>query len=134
MQPKAIFGGTTKVVPHWVRAASLASPDVTFNIGGFKTVSVVGVPVDANGDDSGASLSLANFTSSDPTVLTVAPDPNTPNGAIISFVADGTATLSESATPSDGPTVTVQGSVVITLTSTAVGVTVAISFVFGTPQ
>lgn len=134
MQPKAIFGGTTKFVPRGVRAASVDTSDITFNIGGFKTVSVVGVPVDANNKDSGASLSLGNFTSSDPTVLTVAPDPNTPNGAIISFVGDGTATLSESATASDVSSGPVSGDVVITLTSTATGVTVAISFVFGNPQ
>jgi len=144
MQPKAIFAGAPlrRAVPanvpvrRSVLAANAAS-DVAFNIGGLKTVSVLGVPVDDSGNDSGASLSLYNFTSSDPTVFTVAPDPATPGGAIITFVGDGTANLTETAmaTEADGTTTeSVTGVATITLTSGAAGVTVGIAFQFGTPQ
>lgn len=107
-------------------------------------VSVVGSPViaqtDANGNPipSNASLSNVNYTSSDPTVFTVAADPSTPNGAIITGVGPGTATLTETATATeaDGTTTEqIQGvaTIVITAVTPPVSPAAALVFTFGTP-
>lgn len=85
-----------------------------------QSVSVIGSPVDASGNPSKATLSLVNYGSSDTTVFTVAPDPNTPNGAIIKAVGPGTATLDEKATatePDGKTTEIIEGQVVITITA-----------------
>ena len=103
-------------------------------------VTVIGSPVDANGNPSGAKLSSVSYTSSDPTVFTVAPDPTVPNGAVITAVAPGSATLTESATatePDGTTTETIQGVATIILTAApppppppAAGLV----FTFGIPQ
>ena len=74
-------------------------------------VSVIGSPVDSTGAPSSAILSNAAYTSSDPTIFTVAPDPATPNGAIITAVGAGSATLTETATATEtnGTTENIQG-------------------------
>ncbi len=63
-------------------------------------------PVKSDGTPSTATLSNIVYASSDPTVFTVAPDPNTPNGAIITSVGAGSATIQSSAlaTEPDGKT------------------------------
>lgn len=129
MQPKAVTG----ISPL---KASIAAQDLTFNISGFTSVSVLGFGIDKDGNKTPATLSGTSYSSSDNTVFSVAPDPNVSGGAIITFIADGTATLTETATAIevDGTTTEqVTGTVTITLTSTAAGVTVGISFSFGTP-
>ena len=73
----------------------------------------IGSPVIADGvTPSKAALSNTSYTSSDSTVFTVAPDPATPNGAIITVVGAGTATLTETATatePDGTTTAQIQG-------------------------
>jgi uncharacterized protein YjdB len=99
-------------------------------------VQVLGSPVDAQGNPSKATLSSVSYTSSDPTVFTVAPDPSVPNGAIITGVAAGTATLTEiaTATEPDGKTTEqIQGVATIVL-SAAPAVAAGIVFTFGTPS
>ena len=54
-----------------------------FSMLSTQSVSVIGAPIDVNGNPSAAALSNAAYTSSDPTVFTVAPDPATPNGRLI---------------------------------------------------
>lgn len=104
-----------------------------------QTVTVVGVPVDASGNPSNAVLSTPVYTSSDTTVFTVAPDPAAPNGAIITSVGAGSATLTETATatePDGTTTEQIQG-----VANIVVGIApppppppaAGISFVFGTP-
>ena len=74
-----------------------------------QSAAVIGSPVDATGNPSQAKLSNTQYTSSDPTVFTVAPDPSTPTGAIITSVGSGlnatttsvTATLTETATATE---------------------------------
>lgn len=78
------------------------------NVG--QTVSVVGAAA-VGGDPTKTKAVLSNqvFTSSDSAVFTVAPDPAVPGGAIITFVAPGTATLTETATATDPDGVNFQG-------------------------
>lgn len=75
--------------------------------------SVIGSPVITDGvTPSLATLSSPSYTSSDPTVFTVAPSTVTPNGAVITVVGPGSATLTETATatePGGTVTETVQG-------------------------
>lgn len=109
-----------------------------FSMLATQKVTVLGSPIDANGKPSPAVLSSVAYTSSDPTIFTVAPDPNSPNGAIITGVAAGTATLTETAvaTEPDGTTTEkIQGVATIVLTSVAPPppVAAAIAFTFGTP-
>ena len=76
----------------------------TFVVG--QSEQVIGSPVTAAGDPSKATLFGVAYSSSDPTIFTVAPDPAVPNGAIMSGLAAGTATLTETAiaTEPDGTT------------------------------
>ena len=106
-------------------------------------VSVIGSPVQANGQPSAAVLSSTSYVSSDPTVFTVAPDPATPNGAIITAVANpaqgtsASATLTETATatePDGTTTETVTGTRTIILSTPPPGPAAALVFTFGTPQ
>ena len=61
------------------------------NLVAGQSVSVIGSPVISDGvTPSQATLSNVQYTSSDSTVFTVAADPNTPNGAIITSVGAGT--------------------------------------------
>lgn len=102
-------------------------------------VSVIGTPVDGNGNPSKATLTGQSYTSSDSTIFTVSPDPNVPGGAIITGVAPGTATLTETAvaTEPDGTTTEkVQGVATIVLTAAPPPpppVAAALTFTFGTP-
>jgi len=110
------------------------------------TVSVIGSPVtsqvDANGNPipSQATLSGTSYASSDPAVFTVAVDPSTPNRAIITAVAPGTATLTEvaMATEPDGKTTEqIQGVATIVLTAAPPPPpppAASLVFTFGTPQ
>jgi hypothetical protein len=110
--------------------------------GAASKVSVIGSPLNAQGGPSNAVLSNCVYTSSDPTVFTVAPDPATPNGAIITAVnlsADVSATLTETATATeaDGTTEQIQGVATITLTIAPPPPpppAASIGFTFGTPQ
>ena len=113
---------------------------VTNAAGQPATVSVIGSPVKADLTTSTATLSATVYTSSDPTIFTVAPDPNTPNGAIITAVAAGTATLTETATatePDGTTTEQIQGVATIILTTAPPpppAPAAALVFTFGTPQ
>lgn len=111
---------------------------MAFTLLSTQSVQVIGTPITAAGGPSAATLSNTSYTSSDPTVFTVAPDPATPNGAIITAVGSGTATLTESATATEPDGVTkdnIQGSTPITVGIVAPPPPVAtsIGFTFGTP-
>ncbi len=134
-RPAATFRGGA---PGKFRASfASATNDAAFDITGFSTVNVGVSPVDASGNASNATLSLDNFVSSDPTVLTVAPDPTDPNGAIITFVGDGVATLTATATATEADGVTTEqitGTATVTLTSSGSAVAAGLSFTWGSPQ
>ena len=103
-----------------------------------QSVSVIGAPITAAGAPSQAILSGCIYTSSDPTVFTVAADPNTPNGAIVTGVGVGTATLTETATATEpsGATEQIQGVATIVLSSAPPPPSppaASIGFTFGTP-
>jgi len=76
-------------------------------------------PVKADGSASLATLSNVTYTSADPSVFTTAPDPNVPNGAIITSVGAGTAniTYSATATEADGTANTITGADTIVVTA-----------------
>ena len=90
------------------------------------------------GGPSKSTLSNASFDSTDATVFTVAPDPSTPNGFIITGVGSGTATTAQiqataTATALDGVTTAqVSGSDTITCSLVAPTEPVAdgLTFVF----
>lgn len=88
---------------------------------GKSPISVIGSPVLSDGvTPSLATLSSTSYVSSDPTVFTVATDPSTTNGAIITAVGVGSATLTETATatePDGTTTETIQGVATITVNS-----------------
>lgn len=107
-------------------------------------VSVIGSPVKADGTTSQATLSNPQYVSSDPTVFTVAPDPATPNGAVITAVANpaagttASATLTETATatePDGTMTEVITGVATIILSAPVVAPApaAALVFTFGTP-
>ena len=104
-----------------------------------QSASVIGSPVNAAGGASSATLSGTSYTSSDPTVFTVTADPNTPNGAIITSVGAGTATLTETATatePDGTTTEQIQGVATIVVTTAPPPpppVAASLVFTFGTP-
>lgn len=65
-------------------------------------VPVIGTPVIADGKTpSAAKLSNTAYTTSDPTVFTVADDPAVAGGAIVTLVGPGSATLTETATATE---------------------------------
>jgi len=118
--------------------------------GAPSTVTVIGSPVTAQLDTNGnpipskATLSNAVYTSSDSTVFTVAADPATPNGAILTAVANppagttASATLTETATATepDGTTTEVITGVATVILSAPVvppAPAAALVFTFGTP-
>lgn len=100
-------------------------------------VSVVASPAKADGSPSKAVLSGLTFTSSDPTIFTVAPDPTTPNGAVVTAVAQsGTATLSATATatePDGKTTESISGSADISIAAAAPAPAASLTLTFGTP-
>lgn len=96
--------------------------------------------IDASGNvqPGTAVLSLPFYVSSDPTIFTIAADPANVNGAIITGVAAGTATMSAKFTGTEinGVTESLQG--VATVTVTAVPpppppVSTGIAFAFAPP-
>ena len=103
-------------------------------------LSVIGSPEDVNDNPSKATLTAPVYTSSDLTIFTVAPDPTTLNGAIITAVGAGSATLTETATatePDGTTTEQIQG--VDTIVVSAVPPpppppAVKLVFTYGTPQ
>lgn len=109
------------------------------------TVTVLGIPLKADGTQSLATLSNQAYQSSDPTVFTIAIDPNNAGGAIITLVgsptsgASITATLTETATATepDGTTVNViTGSDTLSFLGGGgppTGVATSIGFTYGTP-
>ena len=117
---------------------SIKGQHMTFSMLANQSVPVIGSPVKADGSPSSATLSGVSYASSDPTVFSVAADPNTPNGAIVTGVAAGTAILSESATATESDGVTqesITGSATIILTGgTQTDVAAALVFSFGNPQ
>ena len=113
---------------------------MTFTMLATQSVPVVGSPVKADGTPSTATLSNTSYASSDSTVFTVAADPSTPNGAIVTGVAAGSATLTESATatePDGTTTEVITGSATIVLTAAPPpppAPAAALVFAFGNPQ
>jgi hypothetical protein len=110
--------------------------------GAPSTVNVIGSPVKADGTPSPAVLSSPVYTSSDSTVFTVLADPNVPNGAIITAVANpaqgttASATLTETATatePDGTTTETITGTVTIIIALPPVAPAAALTFTFGVP-
>lgn len=72
-----------------------------------QSVPIIGTPVIADGvTPSRATLSNQQYTSSDPTIFTVAADPSTPGGAIITSVAAATPSGARSATLTETATAT----------------------------
>lgn len=115
--------------------------------GAAASVSVIGFPLDANLNKSPASLSQQQYSSSDPTIFSVTPDPNTPGGAIITCVATPAAGQSVSATLTENATATepdgttteqITGSITIVLNGPGAPPppppAASIGFTFGTPQ
>ena len=130
------------------REASIKGVNMTFTMpplnaaGVASTVTVIGSPVKADGTASLAKLTNPVYTSSDASVFTVAPDPNVPNGAVITAVANpaagttASATLTETATatePDGTTTETVIGTVTIVLSVPPAAPAAALTFTFGTP-
>ena len=120
-------------------STKITGENMTFTMLPTQSVSVIGNPVDANNNPSLATLSVISYSSSDSTVFTVSADPNTTNGAIITGVGPGTATLTETATATEpGGIITeqIQGTATIVLTSTTppVGVAASLAFTFGTAK
>jgi hypothetical protein len=102
------------------------------------SVQVSGKPKQADQSDSPAKLSLVSFTSSDPAVFTVAPDPTVDGGGIVTSVGPGSATLIESATATepDGTTtnvITGSATVVVSPAVPVPGIATSIELTFGTP-
>lgn len=123
-----------------------------FQVSGF--VQPFTSQVDSSGNPviGTATLSNLSFDSSDVTVFTVAPDPSTPNGFIVTAVGSGldestvppielvTATLAANATATEtnGVTNSVAGEATVNVTAGAAPpppppVTTSLGFVFGTP-
>lgn len=111
--------------------------------GNPSTVTVLAQPVKADGTPSTAKLSNVVYSSSDATVFTVAPDPATPNGGIITAVANppvgqtasAVLTATATATEPDGVTTeTISGTATIVLSTPPPAPAAALTFLFGTPQ
>lgn len=111
---------------------------MTFTMLPGQSVPAVVSPVIADGvTPSRATLSNVTFTSSDTTVLTVAPDPSNPNGVIVtglgnagSAIVTGTALATE---PDGVTTETIMGVVTVILATPPPAPAAALVFVFGTP-
>lgn len=103
------------------------------------SVQVSGSPVQADGTTpSTATLSNVQYSSSDPSVFTVAPDPTVAGGGIVAAIGAGSATLTETATATepDGTTtevITGSATVVVTPVIPTPGVAAALVLAFGTP-
>jgi hypothetical protein len=117
-----------------VRGFKVEGENMTFTFptplnaaGSPSSVSGTVAPVTATDTPSQAVLSDLAFTSSDPTVFTVAADPSTPDGFIVTVVnttatspVQATHSYSALATNADGTTETVTGSDLIVVTPAAV--------------
>lgn len=110
--------------------------------GAPSTVTVIGSPVKADGTPSTATLTNQHYTSSDPTVFTVAVNATVPGGAIITAVANppagtsASATLTETATatePNGTTTEVITGVATIILAYPPPAPAAALVFTFGTP-
>ena len=113
---------------------------VSMQAGGFTVTALASHPIIGDGTPSSAVLSNVSLVSGDINVFTIAPDPATPNGFILTSVSAGTAGITGTATATelDGRTET------IALTPDTVTVTavpppppppaVAFGLVFGVPQ
>lgn len=102
-----------------------------------QTVQVTGlVTVDLNSKPTNGVVKSDSFTTSDPTIFTIAPDPTNPLGQILTAVAPGSATLGTlaSGTESDGttPFTNVPGSATIVVAGKP-NPTVGVLINFGTP-
>ena len=111
-------------------------------LGSHSTVTVLGAPVEADGSPSLARLSSTSYTSSAPTVFSVAADPNVPNGAVITAVANpatgttASAVLTETATatePDGTTTETITGTATIIPSAGVSGPAAALVLTFGVP-
>jgi hypothetical protein len=110
--------------------------NMTFTLAAGQSVPFTVTPIKADGTASNATLSALAFVSSDPTIFTVALDPATPNGGILSAVAGGTAILTGTATatePDGTTTEQITGAVTIAVATVAPAPAAALQFVFGTP-
>ncbi len=97
-------------------------------------------PVIANGSPSNATLSKVSFTTDDAAVATVAADPSTPNGGILTATAaaviaattnlHATATATE---PDGKTTEQIQGIIQVVIAQPVVAPATALVFTFGTP-
>lgn len=106
---------------------------------GFSVSAVASHPIIGDGTPSSAVLSNVSLSTSDVNVFTVAPDPDTPLGSIITSVNPGSATITGTATATEADGTVHQ----ITMTPDTVTVTpapppppppaVAFGLVFGTP-
>jgi uncharacterized protein YjdB len=104
-----------------------------------QSVSAVVSPVIADGvTPSQATLSGVSFTSSDPTVGTVAGDPNVPAGCVItglgapgSFIVTASATATE---PDGTTTEVITGAVTVILSTPGPAPAAALVFTFAAPR
>lgn len=106
------------------------------NLNPGQSVSFTVSPVDAQGNPSHATLSAVSFASADPTVFTVVPDPNTPNGGIVTAVGAGSAVITATATATEPDGVTteqVSGTDTVNVLSTPPPPAAGLSFSWGTP-
>src|SRR5580658_5207169 len=125
MQAKPVTNPTprsqsTTVPKPKQKLASFSGDEVDLTMLVTQSCSALAEPVDAESNPSQATLSDVVYTSSDSTVFTVAVDPSTPNGAIVTGVGVGTATLSATATATEPDGVTteqISGACTVTLTA-----------------
>lgn len=124
-------------------SATVQGEHMTFTMSPFKadgspsSVPLTVAAVKADGTASKATISALTFTSGDGTVFTVAADPATPNGAIVTSVAAGTAVLTFSATATEPDGVTtnsVTGSATVILAVPPPAPAAALVATFGTPN
>jgi hypothetical protein len=120
------------------------SMSVQLNSG--QTVNFTVSPLNAQGGPSTATLSGLSFVSSDPTVFTVAPDPNNANGGIVTALTPvvtpdaATITATATATEPDGVTIeTISGVDTVTVIAVAPPpppppVAASLAFIWGTPS
>jgi uncharacterized protein YjdB len=107
---------------------------VTLNVG--QTVSFTVAPLTASGAPSSATLSNLSFTSSDPTIFTVVPDPANPNGGIVTSVAAGSGTITAAATATEPDGVTTEqitGTDTVNVSAVAPPPAASLGFTWGTP-
>jgi len=115
---------------------TITGENMTFTLAPGQSVPVSVSPVDAAGNPSKANLSGVSITTADATIFTVAADPSDPNGAIVTAVAEGSATITATATatePDGTTTEQIQGVATIIVTAAPPAPAAALVFTFGTP-